>query len=322
VDLDLEKTQTLGVPVTDAYNALQTFLGGLYVNDFNRFGRTWKVVLQAQPEYRDRPDDIRRFYVRAADGQMVPLSTIVNVTRMTGPEVIYRYNRYRASKIIGQNAPGYTSGQAATAMEQIAEGLPAGFGSEWTGTVFQQRLSEGKEGFIFGFAGLLVFLFLAALYESWSIPLAVVLSVPLGLFGALMAIFLRKYAYDVYSQIGIVTLIGLASKNAILIVEYAKLGHEEGLSVFDSAMRAASLRLRPILMTSFAFILGVVPLAIAEGAGAASRRALGTVVFGGMLAATLLAVFFVPVLYYVVQSFSERKASQPAVPALAVESRQ
>ncbi|MBI4903128.1 MAG: multidrug efflux RND transporter permease subunit [Acidobacteria bacterium] len=322
VDLDLEKTQSLGVPVTDAYNALQTFLGGLYVNDFNRFGRTWKVMLQAEPEYRDRPDDIRRFYVRAADDEMVPLNTIVGVSRMTGPEVVYRYNRYRAAKIIGANAPGYSSGQAAAAMEQIGASLPSGFGYEWTGTVFQQRLSEGKEAFIFGFAGVLVFLFLAALYESWAIPMAVVLSVPLGLFGALLAIYTRSLAYDVYSQIGIVTLIGLASKNAILIVEYAKLGRERGLSVMEAAMRAASLRLRPILMTSFAFILGVLPLTIAEGAGAASRRALGTAVFGGMLAATLLAVFLVPALYAFVQTFSERKSPEALPAAVPAEGHQ
>jgi multidrug efflux pump subunit AcrB len=208
-------------------------------------------------------------------------------------------------------------------MEQIAaQDLPAGFGYEWTGTVFQQKLAEGKEGFIFGFAGVLVFLFLAALYESWAIPFAVVLAVPLGLFGALLAVFLRSYAYDVYTQIGIVTLIGLAAKNAILIVEYAKLRREEGMSIYDASVEAAHLRLRPILMTSFAFILGVVPLVIATGAGAASRRALGTAVFGGMNAATLLAVFFVPVLYVVMERLAERGRESVArvpVPVAAPE---
>lgn len=319
VSLDTDKAETLGVPITDLYNALQTFLGGLYVNDFNRFGRTWKVMMQASPEYRDRPTDINRFYVRTGSGDMVPLSTLVTVSPMSGPEVVYRYNRFRTAKIIGQTAPGYTSGQSVNAMEQIAAGnLPNGYGYEWTGTVFQQKLAEGKEGFIFGFAAVLVFLFLAALYESWSIPFAVVLALPLALFGALLAVLLRSYAYDIYTQIGIVTLIGLAAKNAILIVEYARLRRGEGMPIMEAALQAARLRLRPILMTSFAFILGVVPLMIATGAGASSRRALGTTVFGGMNAATLLAVFFVPVLYVVIERFSERRAqraeeSHPAV---------
>ena len=312
VDLDTDKAQTLGVPVTDVYNALQTFLGGLYVNDFNRFGRTWKVMMQGEPEYRERPEDINRFYVRTSHGDMVPLSTLVSIKPMAGPEVVYRYNRFRTARIIGQNGPGYSSGQAADAMERIArQNLPAGYGYEWTGTMFQQKLAQGKEGFIFGFAAVLVFLFLAALYESWSIPLAVVLAVPLGLFGALAAVFLRSYAYDVYTQIGIITLIGLAAKNAILIVEFARLRGAEGKSAVDSALEAARLRLRPILMTSFAFILGVLPLTVATGAGAASRRALGTAVFGGMIAATLLAVFIVPVLYVVIQRFAETRLGLP-----------
>jgi hydrophobe/amphiphile efflux-1 (HAE1) family protein len=306
VDLDTEKAQTLGIPVTDVYNALQTFLGGLYINDFNRFSRTWRVTLQAEPQFRTTPEDVNRFYVRTNNGDMVPLSTLVKVSAMTGPEVIYRYNRFRAAKIIGQNAPGYSTGEAAAAMDQIGEhNLPSGYAFEWTGTVFQQKLSQGKEGFLFGFAAILVFLFLAALYESWSIPLAVILAVPLGLFGALLAVHLRDYDYDVYTQIGIVTLIGLAAKNAILIVEFARLRRQEGMSIQEAAMEAARLRLRPILMTSFAFILGVTPLLFATGAGAASRRALGTTVFGGMNAATLLAIFFVPVLYVVVDRMAE-----------------
>lgn len=319
VDLDNEKTQSLGIPVTNVYDALQTFLGGLYVNDFNRFGRTWRVLLQAEPVFRDHPDDIARFYVRTPGGDMVPLSTLVRVKPVSGPEVIYRYNRFRTAKIIGGPAPGYSSGQAASAMEAVArQVLPQGFGYEWTGTVYQQRLSEGKEGFTFGFAGVLVFLFLAALYESWAIPFAVVLAVPLGLFGALLAVYSRGFAYDIYTQIGIVTLIGLAAKNAILIVEFAKLRREEGMPVYEATIEAAHLRLRPILMTSFAFILGVVPLAVATGAGASSRRALGTAVFGGMNAATLLAVFIVPVLYFVIQGYGERRrAASSSVPVPA-----
>ncbi|WP_080508107.1 multidrug efflux RND transporter permease subunit [Bryobacter aggregatus] len=314
VELNNDKTQALGIPPTDVYDSLQTFLGGLYINDFNRFGRTWRVVMQAEPDFRDRAEDVNRYYVRSATNDMVPLSTLVTMHDTTSPEVIYRYNRFRSAKLIGSAAPGYTSGQAVEAMERVAkEVLPQGFGYEWTGTVYQQKLSEGKEVYIFGFASILVFLFLAAQYESWMIPFAVILAVPLGILGALLAVLARSYAYDVYTQIGIVTLIGLASKNAILIVEFAKLRREEGMSPFDAAVAAAQLRLRPIIMTSFAFILGVVPLVYATGAGAASRRALGTTVFGGMLAATLLAIFFVPMLYVVTETWAERFRKGPAL---------
>ena len=315
VDLDREKAETLGIPVTDVYNALQTFLGGLYVNDFNRFGRTWRVYLQADPDFRRQPSDIDRFYVRTGQGDMVPLSTLVHTQAVTGPDVIYRYNRYRAVKILGSAAPGYSSGQAAAAMEDLAKQLPNGFGYEWTGTVYQEKLSQGKEGYTFGLAAILVFLFLAALYESWSTPFSVIMAVPLGIFGALLGIFSRSYAYDVYTQIGIVTLIGLAAKNAILIVEFAKLRQEEGKSIEDAAITAAQLRLRPILMTSFAFILGVVPLIIATGAGAGARRALGTTVFSGMIAATILAVFIVPALYVVVNRIASRRKASAKVSA-------
>ena len=314
VDLDTDKAQTLGVPVTDVYSALQTFLGGLYVNDFNRFGRTWRVLMQAEPQFRVRPDDINQFHVRGRDGDMIPLSTLVDVRPVSGPEVIYRYNRFRAAQLTGTNAPGYSSGQAAAALEQVArEVLPQGFGYEWTGTVFQQRRSEGAEPFIFGFAAVLVLLFLAALYESWSTPFAVVLAVPLGLLGALIAIAVRVYPYDLYTQIGIITLIGLSAKNAILIVEYAKLRRQQGASVTDAAEEAARLRFRPILMTSFAFLLGVLPLVVANGAGAASRRALGTAVFGGMATATVLGIFVVPALYVLIQRFADRRPTADAI---------
>jgi hydrophobe/amphiphile efflux-1 (HAE1) family protein len=308
VDVDLAKLQTMGIPVTDAYNTLQTFLGGLYVNDFNAFGHTWQVLVQADPDFRTGPSDVNRFYVRSNGGEMVPLGTVTSVSPTAGPDVVYRYNRFRAIQLLGSPAPGYASGEATAAMERLsAQHLPPGFGYEWTGTTYQEKEAQGHEGVIFGFAAVLVFLFLAALYESWSIPFAVILALPLGLFGALAAVWLRSFPYDIYTQIGIVTLIGLAAKNAILIVEYARMLREHGRSIHDSAMEAAQLRLRPILMTSFAFILGVVPLALARGAGAASRRSLGTAVFGGMNAATLLAVFIVPVLYVIVQRIVERR---------------
>ncbi|HLG97075.1 MAG TPA: multidrug efflux RND transporter permease subunit [Bryobacteraceae bacterium] len=309
VNMDVDKLQTLGIPVTDAYNALQTFLGGLYVNDFNRFSHTWQVLVEAEPQFRMRPSDIDHFYVRSSDGNMVPLGTLASVEPTTGPDVVFRYNRFRAIQILGGPAPNVSSGEAIDVMEKVAaQSLPTGYGYEWTGTTYQQKLAQGHEGVIFGFATVLVFLCLAALYESWSIPFAVLLSLPLGLFGALLAVYLRNYPYDIYTQIGIVTLIGLAAKNAILIVEFAKDSHaRDHMPVREAALHAARLRLRPILMTSFAFILGVVPLFIATGASAASRRSLGTAVFGGMNAATLLAIFFVPVQYYVIETIAERR---------------
>jgi multidrug efflux pump len=318
VNVDLAKVQTLGIPTTYVYDALQTFLGGLYVNDFNVFGRTWQVMVQAKPEFRVDPRDINRFYVRTGAGDMVPLGTLATVTATAGPEVIYRYNRNRAVQLIGTPAAGYSSGQAVRAMEEVgASQLPAGYSYEWTGTTYQEKEAQGHEGFIFGFAAVLVFLFLAALYESWSIPFAVLLALPLGLFGALFAVWLRSYPYDIYTQIGIVTLIGLAAKNAILIVEFARTRYEAGHTIREAALEAARLRLRPILMTSFAFILGVTPLLIAHGAGAASRRSLGTAVFGGMNAATLLAIFIVPVLFAVIQSIAAHKPKPGVEPVEA-----
>jgi multidrug efflux pump subunit AcrB len=280
------------------------------------------VLVQAEPEFRGKPEDLNRFYTRTGAGDMVPLGTLATVRATAGPDVVYRYNRFRAIQMLGRPAPGYSSGEATQAMEELAAStLPSGFGYEWTGTTYQEKEAQGHEGVIFGFAAVLVFLFLAALYESWSIPFAVLMAVPLGLFGALTAVWLRSYPYDIYTQIGIVTLIGLAAKNAILIVEFARMRREEGHSIVEAAIEAARLRLRPILMTSFAFILGVVPLVVATGAGAASRRSLGTAVFGGMNAATLLAIFIVPVLYVVIQRIAEGKRKPaPEADALPEES--
>jgi multidrug efflux pump len=242
---------------------------------------------------------------------MVPLTTLASIRPTSGPESIYRYNRYRAARLFGAVAPGVSAGQGNAVMERLATtSLPSGYGYEWTGTVFQQKRSEGREAIIFGFSSILVLLLLAALYESWSIPFAVILAVPLGIFGALAGLWIGRQPYDVYTQIGIVTLIGLAAKNAILIVEFAKLKREQGRSRPAAALEAASLRLRPILMTSFAFIVGVVPLVVATGAGAGARHSLGLAVFSGMLAATALAVFIVPVLYVVVAGLAERWSRQ------------
>jgi multidrug efflux pump len=316
VKMDTDKLQTLGIPVTDAYNALQTFLGGLYVNDFNVFGRTWQVRMQAEQQFRDDATDIDRFFVRTRDGEMVPMGTLTNIEAAGGPEVVYRYNRYRSIYIMGSAAPGYSSGQAADAMQQVAEAtLPPGFGYEWTGTTFQEKEAQGNEAAIFLFSSILVFLSLAALYESWSIPFAVLFAIPLGILGALTSIFLRSYAYDIYTQIGIVTLIGLSAKNAILIVEFARERYEAGRSVRSAALEAARLRLRPILMTSFAFILGVLPLVLSSGASSGARRALGTAVFGGMIAATLLPIFVVPVLFVLVVRFIDRRKKRAAAMA-------
>lgn len=302
VDVDSDKLQTLGISPIESYNTLQTFLGGLYVNDFNVFGRTWQVRVQAEPQFRDEPTDLERFYVKNEHGEMVPVSTIATIKPSAGPDVIWRYNRFRSVQLIGSPAPGYSSGQAVQAMQEVVEkALPTGYGYEWTGTTYQEKQAQGNELAIYGLASVLVFLCLAALYERWSIPLAVLFAVPLGMFGALIAIHLRSYAYDIYTQIGIVTLIGLAAKNAILIVEFAKERRDHGESPENAALEAAKLRLRPILMTSFAFIMGVWPLVIAMGASSGARKSLGTAVFGGMISATVLAIFIVPVLYVVIE---------------------
>jgi HAE1 family hydrophobic/amphiphilic exporter-1 len=290
------------------FNTLQIFLGSLYVNDFNLFGRTFRVTLQADKDARAAASDLSRFYVRNGSGGMVPLSTLGTLKPTVGPETVPHYNNYASALINGAAAPGYSSGQAVAAMERAAAtALPRDFTFEWTGITFQELKAGSIAMIVFALAIVFVFLILAAQYESWSMPFMVLLAVPLALFGALLGLWLRGMQIDVYSQIGFVMLIGLAAKNAILIVEFARRRREEGLEIVEAAMEAARLRLRPILMTAFAFILGVVPLMIATGAGAASRQSIGTTVFGGMLAATILTLVFVPVFYAVIEQWRERR---------------
>jgi len=312
-DLDRNKAKLLGLKLPDVFNTLQIYLGSLYVNDFNLFGRTFRVTLQADKDARAAPSDLSRLYVRNASGGMVPLSTLGTLRAIAGPETVPHYNNYASALINGGAAPGYSSGQAVAAMERAAAAvMPRDFSFEWTGITFQELKAGSIATIVFALAIVFVFLILAAQYESWSMPFMVLLAVPLALFGAMLALWLRGRQIDVYSQIGFVMLIGLAAKNAILIVEFAKRRREDGLDIVEAAMMAARLRLRPILMTAFAFILGVVPLMFATGAGAASRQSIGTTVFGGMLAATVLTLAFVPVFYALIEQLREGRLGSPA----------
>jgi HAE1 family hydrophobic/amphiphilic exporter-1/multidrug efflux pump len=313
IDLDREKAKLLGVNVAEVFETLQSTFGALYVNDFNRSGRVFRVHLQSEAEFRAHPDDIRDVYVRTGSGELIPLTALVTIREVTGPEIIERYNVFPSAKILGGPAPGYSSGQALELMEQLAaEVLPDGYALEWTGTSFQEKATGGASQTVFLVGVVMVLLVLAAQYERWTLPFAVILAVPFAVFGAFLAVFLRGMENDIYFQIGLVTLVGLASKNAILIVEFASLKAQEGMSLADAAIEGARLRFRPIVMTSLAFILGVTPLALSSGAGAASRHSIGTGVIGGMLAATFVATFFVPVFFRWVAAWGRRGPSSPA----------
>ncbi|AQZ34978.1 RND transporter [Pseudomonas sp. LPH1] len=307
IDLDRTKTRALGVSVSDVFTAMQATFGSYYVNDFTLYGRTWQVSLQSESEFRRKPEDLGQVYVRSSSGDLVPLSTLLRVRRILGPDSYDRFNVYPSAKVLGGPAPGYSSGQALAAMQEVAdEVLGEDYSLGWIGSAYQELATQGSgtQAFVFGL--ILVFLILAAQYERWTLPLAVVTAVPFAVFGAILAVWLRGIQNDVYFQVGLVTLIGLAAKNAILIVEFAVLLRAEGKGIFDSALEAAKLRFRPIVMTSLAFILGCVPLAISSGAGSASRHSIGTGVIGGMLAATLLATFLIPMFYLLVESAAQR----------------
>ncbi len=308
VEVDREKAKTKKVTISDIFTTLQTFLGGYYVNDFNKFGRTYKVMVQAAPQFRANPGQIETYYVRSSTGEMVPLSTLVTIKNIQGPEYVQHFNLYQTVEINGDAAPGYTSGQALQALKEVAaEHLPDGYGFSWSGMSYEEARQGNQAVISMALAVLMVFLLLSALYESWFIPIAVLLAVPLGVLGAMLGLLMMGLENNVYAQIGLVMLIGLVAKNAILIVEFAMMRHEQGLSILDATLEAAHLRFRPILMTAFAFIFGTLPLVIATGAGAASRHCLGTSVFWGMIVATALGVFFTPVSYRVIQGFSKSK---------------
>ncbi|MGE5526360.1 MAG: efflux RND transporter permease subunit, partial [Rhodospirillaceae bacterium] len=312
VEVNREQAMALGVPVSDIFDALQSTMGTLYVNDFNMFGRTFRVQAQADAPYRAQPDDLGAVYVRSnTTGEMIPLKAFITTSSVTGPEQVERYNGFIAAKILGNGKPGVSSGQAIAAVEQVAaQTLPPGYTVAWTGQAFQEKRTGAASVFAFSFAIVMVYLILAALYERWRLPSAVVLAVPFAIVGAFALVWLRGMENDIYFQIGLVVLIGLAAKNAILIVEFAQQGLLAGMKPVDAALQAARLRFRPIVMTSLAFVLGVVPLAVASGAGAAARRSMGTGVVGGMLLATFVATIFVP-LFFVLFARRQRMGEEP-----------
>jgi HAE1 family hydrophobic/amphiphilic exporter-1 len=328
--VDRDKAIKQGVPISDVYRTVQAYMGGIFINYFNRFGRQWQVYVEAEDNYRASIDHLNDFYVRNNAGDIVPLSALTRFEARTGPEFTMRYNLYRSAQIFGSATPGYSSAQAMKALEEtFAQTMPHDMGYDYMGMSFQEKKAQQgvSPALIFGFSLLFVFLILAALYESWTLPFSVLLSTPVAVFGAFGMLWLRRFILshlmpvymvqiesDVYSQIGLVMLIGLAAKNAILIVEFAKDKYEQGMNLADAALEGARLRLRPILMTSLAFILGCVPLWTASGAGAVGRQIMGTTVIGGMLAASAIGIFFVPGIFYAVEKLSG--AGRQNVPAI------
>jgi HAE1 family hydrophobic/amphiphilic exporter-1 len=317
-DVDRDKVLKQGIPLTSVYQALQAFLGGAFVNYFNQYGRVWQVYVQAEGEFRTQAENVGRFYVRNATGQPVPLSTLVRMREVNGPEFTTRFNEYRAAQINGLLAPGFSTRQGMRALEEVfAQAMPREMGFDYSGMSFQEQVaSQGvPASAVLGFSVLVVFLIMAALYESWTLPFAVLLATPIAMFGALAALWLRRFELDVFSQIGLLMVIGLAAKNAILIVEFAKVAYEGGMSLVDAALEGVRVRRRALFMTSFAFILGCVPLWTAAGSGAVGRRVLGTVVIGGMLTDTLIASLFISVSFYVSERY--RRTSPHAAPPVS-----
>ncbi|HEY9155222.1 MAG TPA: efflux RND transporter permease subunit, partial [Opitutaceae bacterium] len=315
VEVDRDKVIKQGVAIDDVYKTLQCFMGGIFVNYFNRFGRQWQVYLEAEGQYRNSAEDLGEYQVRNKDGAMVPISTFAKIVPRPGPEFTMRYNLYRAAQLNIAAKPGISSGQAMAALEEtFKDTMPPGMGFDYMAMSFQEK--KAQEGVsptaIFGLSLLFVFLVLAALYESWTLPFSVLLTVPVAVFGAFAALLSRNMENNVFAQIGLVMLIGLAAKNAILIVEFARTRLEHGESLIDAALQGAQTRLRPILMTSFAFVLGCVPLWTASGSGAVARRVMGTAVIGGMLSATFLAIFLIPVMFYIVEKLTGGDKKHPA----------
>jgi multidrug efflux pump len=311
VEVDRTRAETLGMPVDQIYEAMQSLFGSSYVSQYTKFGRVWNVIVQADSEFRDDPQDLDRIFVRQRDGEMLPLASVVKADYKAGPDLVSRFNGVPAAKITGDAAVGFSSGQAIQAMEELAGDLPSTMSFAWAGMAYEQKQAGSTAIFAFAFGIMLVFLILAGQYEKWTLPIAIITSVPFGIFGALVAVWWTGMQNDVYFQVGLITLIGLSAKNAILIVEFAEIKHKEGLSAGHAAIEAAKLRLRPILMTSLSFIFGTLPLVIATGAGANARNSIGTGILGGMIAATTLALFFVPMFYFLIVGFTDRLSKKP-----------